>query len=133
MATNIPTAFTDDSARTAREAEVPDASFGNGTNLSASNAHGVGINIDGGAIDGSPEQFTLLDQRGIARVSQISQSIGGYPYNPASNYPLSGGSSGTSPDAVIYVADVGVAGDGSASKLGQASLDDLATGWVTAP
>jgi hypothetical protein len=129
----FPTAFRDDAANTAREAEVPLASFVDGCNIAGSNACGLGINIDEGAVVGTPNQFTLLDQRGIARVSQISQSIGGYPYVAASAYPSSGGTEGTAPDAVIYVADPSANGDGTAVKVGQASLVDLAVGWVAAP
>lgn len=127
------TGFTDDIARGMREPEVPFADFENGCNLAGSNACGLGINVGGGAVVGTPEQFTLLDQRGIARVSQISQFIGGSPYVPASDYPSSGGESGTSPDAVIFTGIPSSSGDGTATKTGQCSLVDLSIGWVVDP
>lgn len=144
------TGFTDDIARTAREVEVPLAAFNNGMNLGGSNACGLGINIDGGAIVGTPEQFTLNDQRGIARVSQISQQVGGFPsvprtgnqeftwdksqalYTP-SGAASSGGTPGTEPDAVIFTGTPSENGDGSATKTGQASLVTLGAGWVVDP
>jgi hypothetical protein len=125
-----PTYFNDDAAIALRVVEVPLASFVNGMNLGGSCAPGIGINIDGGAVVGTPEQFTLLDQRELARTTQRSQSIGGFPYVPAVDYPSSGGQEGYLPDSVIYVADPSVNGDGSAANIGNASLDDLAIGWV---
>lgn len=125
-----PTAFRDDAANTNREAEVPLANFLDGCNIAGSNACGLGINMDEGAVVGTPNQFTLLDQFGDDRLAQISQSIGGFPYVAAADYPSSGGQEGTLPGAVIYVADPSANGDGTATKLGQASLADLAVGWV---
>lgn len=133
-----PTYFTDDIARNARQPEVPDASFINGCNFAGSNAVGLGINMDGGAVVGTPEQYTLLDQNELPREAQRSQFIGGSPYNPAANYPSSGGNPGTEPDAVIYTgtnatnaekeATPGL--DGVVNKVGNATLSDLPTGWV---
>lgn len=127
------TGFTDDAARTLREAEVPLANFVDGCNLSGSNACGLGINVEGGEIVGTPEQFTLNDQRGIARVSQISQQVGGFPYVPNADYPSSGGSPGTEPDAVIFTGVPSASGDGTATKTGQVSLVTLGAGWVINP
>jgi len=76
-----PTAFLDFNSRTLREAEVPNASFINGGNWAGSNACGLGINIDGGAVVGTREQFTLIDQHGNTRIAQISQHIGGPGYS----------------------------------------------------
>lgn len=135
-----PTYFNDDAAISARTPEVPFASFVNGCNLAGSCAPGIGINIDGGATVGTPEQFTLLDQRELPRTTQRSQSIGGYPYVAAIDYPSSGGQEGYLPESVIYVAqlptqdakDADPALDGTAVNLGNASLVDLAIGWVAA-
>ena len=127
------TGFTDDIARGLRETEVPLADFGNGCNIAGSNACGIGINIDGGEVVGTPEQFTLLDQRGIARLTQISQMVGGFPYVPNSDYPSSGGTPGTEPDAIIFTGENSPTGDGSATRTGDASLATLAEGWVVAP
>ena len=138
-----PTFFTDDAARTLREAETPNASFVNGMNLAGSNACGVGINAEEGAVVGTPEQFTLLDQNELAREAQRSQSIGGYPYSDfANDYPLSGGAggppNGTQPDAVIFIGsnptqaakDNNPELDGTLALLGGATLADIAVGWV---
>lgn len=135
-----PTAFQDDAAVVARSPEVPLADFLNGMNMGGSNAVGIGINIAGGEVVGTPEQFTLLDQNGLARVGQRSQSIGGYPYVAAAAYPSSGGQAGTLPDAVISTGtlptqaakDADTALDGTLIEDGNATLADLAAGWVSA-
>jgi hypothetical protein len=139
-----PTAFSDDSARGLREAEVVDASFVNGMNLGGSNSMGVGINMSAVTpfpVVGTPEQFTLLDQDGDIRVGQRSQSIGGYPYADPADYPSSGGTEGDLPAASIYTgtnptndekaaaALIGDSIDGTIVKLGNASLPDL-DGWL---
>jgi hypothetical protein len=133
-----PTYFVDDAAVTAREAEVVNASFDNGMNMGGSNACGIGINIDEGAVVGTPEQFTLLDQHGDARTAQISQSLGGYPYVASSAYPSSGGQEGTSPDAVVRTGSLPTQAakdadsdlKGTIIAVGNATLASLAAGWV---
>ena len=139
-----PTYFTDDAARIARGPEVPLANFVNGTNMAASNASGIGINIGGGAVVGTPEQFTLLDQDQEIRVGQRSQSIGGWPYVKRTAgtgqvpYPSSGGTEGDLPAASIYTGtlptqaakDANSALKGTVIKTGNASLAALATGWL---
>ena len=133
-----PTYFTDDIARNARQLEVVPASFVNGANMAGSNAVGLGINMDGGAVVGTPEQYTLLDQNELPREAQRSQFIGGSPYVAPGTYPSSGGNPGTEPDAVIYtgtnqtnaVKEVTPGLDGVPIKVGNATLADLATGWV---
>ena len=147
MNASNPTVFSDDSARGLREGELPLASFVNGMNLGGSNSMGIGINMSAVTpfpVVGTPEQFTLLDQDGDIRVGQRSQSIGGYPYNPASNYPSSGGTEGDLPAASIYTGTnptndqkaaaqaIGDSIDGTIVKLGNASLPDL-DGWVPTP
>ena len=133
-----PTYFTDDIARASRQAEVPLASFINGGNFAGSNAVGLGINIDEGEVVGTPNQFTLLDQFGNARAAQRSQFIGGSPFTDPADYPSSGGEEGTLPAAVIYSgtnpteaekeATPGL--DGTPTKVGNATLAVLATGWT---
>ena len=132
------TTFFDVDARTLREAEVPGATFNNGMNMGGSNAMGIGINMLEGAVVGSDEQFTLLDQHGNARNAQISQSIGGYPYVPSSDYPSSGGQEGTLPEAVIgfgdsptqAAKDADPALDGTIIITEASSLLVLDNGWV---
>ena len=127
---NTPSFFRDDAATALRVVEVPAASFDNGCNNAGSCACGLGINGDGGAVVGTPEQFTLLDQRGIARIAQISQSIGGYPYAAPADYPLSGGMEGVLPEVAIGLGPNSVEGDGVITPSGSAQLTDLATGWT---
>jgi hypothetical protein len=124
------TYFIDATAVAARAAEVPNASFANGCNLAGACACGVGINMNEGAIVGEPQQFTLLDQHGDARVAQISQHIGGSG--------LGAGSIGTLPDAVIRFGtaptqaakDANSALDGTIVNVGNATLNTLGAGWV---
>ena len=117
-----PTFFQDDVAVTARELENTGASFVNGANLAGSNAPGIGINMNEGAVVGEPQQFTLLDQHGDAREAQISQHIGGSG--------LGDGSIGTLPDAVIQFGPASASGDGTIVATGNATLSSLAAGWV---
>ena len=126
MAQLQPTSFIDTVAVSARGGEVPAASFGDGMNLGGSNAPGIGINMLAGAVVGTPEQFTLLDQFSNARVGQISQHIGG----PGISDPgTSSGQEGTLPDAVIRTGTNSAAGDGAITPTGNANLNSLALGW----
>ena len=136
--TSLATFFQDDTAVTARELEVTAASFVNGMNMGGSNAPGIGINMLEGAVVGTPEQFTLLDQFGDAREAQISQSIGGYPYTDPANYPSSDGTEGVAPEAVIQYGasptqaakNADPALDGTIITTANATLSVLANGWV---
>ena len=132
MAASLPTKFNDSTGQTAREAEVTGANWDNGVNLGGGNSPGVGINQGRGAVVGTPNQFTLLDQKGAARTPQVSQVIGGTGYNPNSNYPLSGGISGNGSARAEYVLVVtpDASGDGSAVTNGTANLASLAAGWT---
>ena len=121
MAQLNPTLFIDDAAVAVRAPEVPAASFDNGMNLGGC-APGIGINFGAGAVVGTPEQFTLLDQFGNARVAQISQHIGGSG--------LGAGTEGTLPDAVIRSAPNDASGDGSVGAMLNANLNTLTAGWV---
>ena len=120
-----PTYFIDDTAATARKLEVTAADFDGGVNLGGSNAPGLGINMDGGAVVGTPEQFTLLDQHGNARAAQISQHIGGSG--------LGAGAIGTLPDAVIRFGATSDTGDGTIPLPENSELNVLATGWENPP
>lgn len=136
-----PTFFVDELAVIARSTEVPEASFVNGANLAASNACGIGINMEGGAVVGTPAQFTVTDQRGQARDPQCSQSLGGFPYADPADYPSSGGTenllpsdfdvpilTGTMPTTAEKEANPSI--DGEAVITGTATISDAATGWV---
>lgn len=129
MAT-LPTFFVDDTAVTAREAEVTNADFDTGMNLGGACACGIGINMLQGAVVGEAQQFTLLDQFENARAAQISQSIGGYPYADPADWPSSGGTEGTAPDAVVRYGPPSADGDGSIVPTANATLNTLALGWV---
>lgn len=101
----------DDAAVTAREAEVPNADFDGGLNAGASNTPAIGINAAGGAVAGTPEQFTLLDQAAATRQPQDSQTIGG------SVIP-------------VRIATPSATGDGTVVDVGAAHLVTLSAGWV---
>ncbi|RKX24678.1 MAG: hypothetical protein DRP45_07715 [Candidatus Zixiibacteriota bacterium] len=74
-----------------------------------------------GAVVGTPEQFTLLDQHGDARAAQISQHIGGSG--------LGAGAIGTLPEAVIQFGNASANGDGQITAIGNSTLSVLADGW----
>ena len=88
-----PTFFDDLTAAASRQAEYPNltqAIWETGGNAGASNAHGLGINVAGGAL---PEatgfnsigmNWTLADQFSVARTPQVSQVIGGSGFVPRS-------------------------------------------------
>ena len=117
-----PTFFVDATAVAARTSEVPDASFADGANNAASNACGIGINADGGAVVGTDEQFTLLDQAETPRTPQDSQSIGGTA--------LADGTSGVGTQPV-KVGTNSTTGDGVMTATGSATLVSLAAGWTS--
>lgn len=128
MAQLNPTYFIDDVAQAARAAEVTAADFDGGCNLAGSCAPGVGINMLGGAVVGTPEQFTLEDQHENARVGQISQHIGGLGY---SDVGTSSGDAFTAPESVVRTGTVSTTGDGQITPTGNANLNSLAAGWET--
>jgi hypothetical protein len=143
MNASNPTAFSDDSARAARIAEVAEASFVNGQNLGGSNSMGIGINMSAVTpfpVVGTPEQFTLLDQDEEIRVGQRSQSIGGLPFVPRTGdqeftwdrtQPLysitgaasSGGTEGDLPAAAIYTGTNPTNDEKAAAQLAGESID----------
>ena len=130
-----PTFFVDaTNAITPRALEVPDASFTDGANWAASCAPGIGINMGEGAVVGSAEQFTLLDQDGDVREPQASQYIGGAGYvNRATvAYPGSGGVAGKGTIG-IGTGTNSETGDGTPTVTGDANLETLANGWVDTP
>jgi len=107
-----PTTFIDTVAVAARKVQVSTADWDNGVNAAASNAPGIGINAGGGAVVGTPDQFTLLDQNGAARTPQDSSQIGG--------------------DMLPVVALTNsVSGDGKPSATDSVSLVSLAAGWTS--
>jgi hypothetical protein len=121
MATT-PTFYIEDATVTTRSGEVPDASFDNGMNFGASNAPGVGINIGVADLPGTDEEFTLLDQRGLARDPQTSQHIGGNG--------LGDGVTGFLPDGSVRTAINDATGDGGIGVTREdVGLVDLAVGW----
>ena len=136
MATD-PTFFQDDPAVALRAPEVPNASFAAGCNVAASCAPGIGINQGGGAIVGTPEQFTLLDQFGNARAAQKSQLLGGTGYSQPGT---SSGEEGTAPNNVVRYGtnqdNVNGAPNpdtsGDITVVSNSTLNDIAIGWVAA-
>ena len=112
MAASLPTSFRDDSL--VRSGEVTDADWTNGMNWAASNAPGIGINMLQGAIVGTPEQFTLLDQAGDARVPQKSAQIGH-----------------EDGDSIRYGTN-NAGGSGVLTPTSNCTLNTLAGGWVAA-
>tara|TARA_R110002012_G_scaffold67699_3_gene176314 strand:+ start:3009 stop:3428 length:420 start_codon:yes stop_codon:yes gene_type:complete len=135
MAQAQPTYFVDDAAATALGTRVPDASTDTGMNFGASNNPGIGISDQNPELQESLPSWTLLDQFGNARDGQISQVIGGDGITAVSDWPGSGGTEGTAPDATIRYganpANVNGQPDNDAAITGvaNASLTDLATGW----
>lgn len=111
MANTAPTSFRDDSQ--VRSVEVPGASWVNGMNWAGSNAPGIGINMGIPNLVGTPQQFTLLNQKGLARDPQISAQIG-----------LEEG------DAIRFGANG--PGDGTFTPTANCDLLVLATGWAAA-
>lgn len=129
-----PSFFYDDPAVALRTPETPTANWTTGMNYGASNSHGIGINVGGGEVAGTPEQFTLNDQRGNPRTPQTGQLIGGLGYTDPSGWPSSGGVEGPLPDNTIRSGVTSANGDGSiATTSGNMHLPDLATGWTPVP
>lgn len=135
MAQAQPTFFVDDAAVTALDTRVPAASTDTGMNFGASNNPGIGISDQNPDLQESLPSWTLLDQHGNARDGQISQVIGGDGITDVADWPGSGGTEGTLPDATIRFganpANVNGQPDNDAAITGvaNASLTDLATGW----
>ena len=111
MAQNLPM-FTNDAATvTSRNAEYPgdplDDGDGDGTsadpylgcNRAGSCAPGIGVNT--GNIDPKLTDWSIEDQHEAVRIPQDSQHIGGDAFNPAANYPSSGGSEGLTDETPI--------------------------------
>ena len=125
------TAYLDATARATRTTEVPNASWTTGMNWGGSCAVGIGINADDTtpiAVEGSAEQFTLLDQAGAARTPQNSQQIGGLALGTIAQRPSSGGLEGLGgADGVLLTTDG--TGDGDQTSVGDAGLPTL-DGWI---
>lgn len=116
----IPTYFNNPTTVAARALEVVAADFENGMNPGASCAPGIGINMGEGAVVGTPEQFTLLDQAGAVREPQDSSYIGGTG--------LGDGAEG--PGLTPILSSSNIAADGTPTQTGTANLETLANGWV---
>jgi len=119
-----PTVYTDETAYATRSVEVAGASWLTGCHYAASCSPGIGINIDDGAVVGTPEQFTLLDQNGNARNPQIGEAIGGIGLN----------SGGASPSVQpVYEVSNPAGGGGNNTKIGisGAVLATLGAGWTS--
>ncbi len=114
MSNAIPTYYTDSAAVIERITEVPNADFSTGANVAASNACGIGINIGGGEVVGTPAQFTLLDQDEAARTPQTSQILG-------------------EDTAAIKAGAPSANGDGAVPISSDATLATLEAGWVASP
>ena len=133
------TAFVDDAAVTAMGVRVPAASDDTGMNAGASNSPGIGISDDNPGLEQQLPNWTLLDQHGDARNPQIGQLIGGDGITDVADWPGSGGTEGTLPDAAVRFATNpvnvnGVPDNDAPIVLGNgADLIDLATGWEDAP
>ena len=95
-----PTFFKDDIAQTAMEARVPTVVVDTGMTFGGGNAPGIGISDDNPNLEESLPNWTLLDQFGNARAAQRSQCLGGDGITEAADWPGSGGTEGTAPDAV---------------------------------
>jgi hypothetical protein len=156
MAQPNPTSYVDTTAVTAREIELPEASWDTGVNNASCQA-GAGINMGGGAIVGTPEQFTLADQFEADRIPQNSSAIGGGGFVPrtgnqeftwdksqalytAAGAASSGGtelddSSGPLPVLVFSNPDKTGVSDSDYNDLpslvvGSANLETLDAGWI---
>ena len=93
-----------------------------------SNAPGIGISTTNPGLAEQLPNWTLLDQHGDARSSQISQHLGGPAISDAGT---SSGLEGTLPDAIVRLVDTDTldgTGELTFPALG-ADLTSLATGW----
>ena len=114
--------FIDVTARATRVGEVSDASFVNGMN-NGSCQPGIGITNGPTDLEGTTNQFTLLDQNEDARTPQLGQSLGGVA--------LGGGESIVANQAIDLVDAADSSGDGTGTVDGLgAQLVTLAAGWV---
>lgn len=135
---NLPNAFIDDAAVTALDTRVPDAVTGTGMYHTGSNAPGIGIGTDNAGLEQSLPNWTLLDQFGNARDAQRSQLIGGDGITEAADWPGSGGTEGTAPDATVrlWINPANVDGvpnnEAVPTADNSAVLLDLAVGWTSA-
>lgn len=100
---SLPAFINDAAAVASRNAEYPGDPFndidGNGNyntyqgcNRAASCAPGIGINTGGNQANPKLSDWSIEDQDEAVRIPQDGQHIGGDAFNPASNYPSSGGS-----------------------------------------
>jgi|LWDU01.1.fsa_nt_gi hypothetical protein len=121
MAQNITCTFIDQTARTARALETPNADFTNGMNNGGCQP-GIGIAVGSANLDGESASWTLLDQNGATRQPQDGQSIGGVA--------LGIGSDAAATASFSIVTPTNTSGDGVVTVSGAAHLVTLAAGWV---
>jgi hypothetical protein len=136
---NTVSTFRDTAAVALRELEVVGADFANGMNNGGCQP-GIGISVGGGAVVGTPEQFTLEDQFEAIRVPQVSQVLGGLGYTDYDDYPSSGGIEGNGSAHAQFVVPVSMPTnaekeadpslDGTVTVLGTANLQTIEAGWV---
>ncbi len=124
---NKPTAYYSEAAIALRAPEIPNSQL-DGCSTSGSNACGIGIAVDGGAITGEDQQFTLLDQFGNTRQPQLSQFIGGVGYTAPEDYPSSGGVEGFTDATPVIVITNDPTGT-SPAGTGTAGIATLEAGW----
>jgi hypothetical protein len=123
---SLPSYFLDDSVVAFRKLEVQDSSpsvdFAGGMNAGGSNSCGIGINENVPDLVGTPQQFTLDDQKEQPRTPQDSQAIGGIALGDGlstTNVPLQFGANSAG-------------GTGIMIPVGTCTLVDLAAGWSVA-
>jgi hypothetical protein len=120
---NKATSYFDSIAVAFRSPEVPAASWITGMNGGGSCAPGIGIATDVTGLAQSLPNWTLLDQDGDARTPQVSQQIGGSAIGAGE------AGKGILPILVVTPTDNG---DGDYVINGDATLADLAAGWIAA-
>ena len=108
-----------------RTPEVGDGScFIGGVNNAGLNTPGIGIGVDAGAIVGTPEQFTLLNQHELPRSPVIGGAIGGVALGEGDTWQAAFDS------VVLATGDNNVDGEGTVGELAFVGLTDLNTGWT---
>ena len=115
-----PTTFVDTATVASRVSDYPvSTDFSTGMNNGGC-APGIGINV--GVANVSADDFTLLDQDEDARTPQVGQYIGGDG--------LDEGTSGKGTVGISVVTN-DTDGEGGVTVTGDATLNSLATGWIS--
>ena len=120
-----PTYTYDQLGQPSRVPEVGDGTcFSGGVNNAGLNTPGIGIGIDAGAIVGTPEQFTLLNQHELPRSPATGGAIGGFALGEGGTWQLA------LEGVILITGDNNVDGDGTIDNLSAVELTDLNTGWT---